>query len=279
MAVGNFKKMVYTTKIQTQLETITSLKNHCDFMYEGDTKYGERLKILGVSRPASRAYVPGVDLVLDAGQDASQFLDIDQASYINVQVSDIEKAQGVPGKLEALSKEAVLSLSEDGDIYVGKIVKDNIDSLNKSSSTDISGVTDGGIALIESGFRKLYENNCKPTDEFYLEITPEWHSYLRPEIIALDTNNSELIRKGFVGKYGNALVSMENLLPTYNDGTRDTKLCMLRTSKAIAFASSIDTDSIEAYRPEKAFSDAIKILYVFGAKIVRPEQLFVFPIY
>ena len=279
MATGNFKKMVYATKIQTQLDTITSLKNHCDFMYEGDTKYGERLKILGVSRPTSRAYVPGVDLVLDAGQDASQFLDIDQASYINVQVSDIEKAQGVPGKLEALSKEAVLSLSEDGDIYVGKIVKDNIDSLNKSSSTDISGVTDGGIALIESGFRKLYENNCKPTDEFYLEITPEWHSYLRPEIIALDTNNSELIRKGFVGKYGNALVSMENLLPTYNDGTRDTKLCMLRTSKAIAFASSIDTDSIEAYRPEKAFSDAIKILYVFGAKIVRPEQLFVFPIY
>ena len=279
MATGNFKKMVYATKIQTQLDTITSLKNHCDFMYEGDAKYGERLKILGVSRPTSRAYVPGVDLVLDAGQDASQFLDIDQASYINVQVSDIEKAQGVPGKLEALSKEAVLSLSEDGDTYVGKIVKDNIASLNKSSSTDISGVTDGGIALIESGFRKLYENNCKPTDEFYLEITPEWYSFLRPEIIALDTNNSDLIRKGFLGRYGNALVTMENLLPIYNDGTRDTKLCMLRTSKAIAFASSIDTDSIEAYRPEKAFSDAIKILYVFGAKIVRPEQLFVFPIY
>lgn len=279
MAIGNFKRTVYSTKIQTQLEEMTSLKNHCDFMFEGEIKYGERLKVLGVVRPPIRDYVPGTDLNLDVGQDNSQFMDINQAKYFNVLVDDVEKAQSVKGKLETLSKEAVAGLSDAGDTYVGTIVKENIATLHKSSSTDISGVTDGGVALIESGFKKLYENNCKTSDEFYLEITPEWYTILRPEIISLDTNNSGLIRKGFVGNYGNALVSMENLLPTYNDGTRDTKLCMLRTSKAIAFAASIEPDSIEAYRPEKGFGDAIKGLYVYGAKIVRPEQLFVFPIY
>ena len=36
MAVGNFKQIVWASKIQTQLDTITSLKDHCDFEYEGD---------------------------------------------------------------------------------------------------------------------------------------------------------------------------------------------------------------------------------------------------
>ena len=61
------------------------------------------------------------------------------------------------------------------------------------------------------------------------------------------------------------------------DGTSNVTFCMLRTSKAIAYAETLR--KVEAYRPEGAFQDAIKALYVFGAKIVRPEQLYVFPIY
>ena len=78
--------------------------------------------------------------------------------------------------------------------------------------------------------------------------------------------------------YGNAKISIENLLykGTY-DGTSNVTFCMLRTSKAIAYAETLR--KVEAYRPEGAFQDAIKALYVFGAKIVRPEQLYVFPIY
>ena len=38
---------------------------------------------------------------------------------------------------------------------------------------------------------------------------------------------------------------IENLLATWHDGTRDCKLAMLRTNKAIAFAGQID--KVEAY--------------------------------
>ena len=77
------------------------------------------------------------------------------------------------------------------------------------------------------------------------------------------------LKKGVVGKYGNALVTIENKL--YDDET--DKWCLLRTTKAIAFVGQID--KVEAYRPHDAFSDAVKGLFVFGAKIVRPEQLYV----
>lgn len=277
MAVANFKKQVWSSKIQHQLETITSLKDHCDFEFEGEVKQAERIKILGVVRPTIRTYVPGTALVREGANDNAQYMDIDQFRYFDFEVDDVEKAQSQKGLIEALSKEATLGLSEEADKYVASLVVADKKNLNSASSTDISGVSDGGISLIESGFATLYGNNCKPSDTFHLEITPEWYTILRPEIITLDTNNSEIIKKGYVGKYGNALISIENMLGTWNDGTRDCKLAMLRTNKAIAFAGQID--KVEAYRPQDAFSDAIKGLYVFGSKIVRPEQIYLFPIY
>lgn len=278
MAITNFQQTIWSKKIQCQLETITSLKDHCDFQFEGDIKMAKEVKILGVSRPTIRTYVPGTALTREAGTDSSQLLKIDQFRYFDFEVEDIDKTQSVPGLIEALSKEATAGLSEEADKYVAGLVNTNIASLNVGTKTDISGVSDGGISLIEAGFKTLYENNCKVNDTYYLEINPEWYTILRPEIIELDTNNSDVIKKGFVGKYGNALISIENLLykGTY-DGTSNVTLCMLRTSKAIAFAGQID--KVEAYRPHDAFQDAIKGLYVFGAKIVRPEQLYVFPIY
>lgn len=277
MAVANFKKQVWSSKIQHQLETITSLKDHCDFEFEGEVKQAERIKILGVVRPTIRTYVPGTALVREGANDNAQYMDIDQFRYFDFEVDDVEKAQAQKGLIEALSKEATLGLSEEADAYVASLVVKDKANLNSANSTDISTVTDGGISIIEGGFATLYGNNCKPSDTFHLEITPEWYTILRPEIITLDTNNSELIKKGYVGKYANALISIENMLGTWNDGTRDTKLAMLRTNKAIAFAGQID--KVEAYRPQDAFSDAIKGLYVFGSKIVRPEQIYLFPIY
>ena len=277
MAVANSKKQVWSSKIQHQLETITSLKDHCDFQFEGEVKQAERIKILGVVRPTIRTYVPGTALVREGANDNAQYMDIDQFRYFDFEVDDVEKAQSQKGLIEALSKEATLGLSEEADAYVASLVVADKANLNSAASTDISTVTDGGISLIEGGFATLYGNNCKPSDTYHLEITPEWYTILRPEIITLDTNNSEIIKKGYVGKYGNALISIENMLGTWNDGTRDTKLAMLRTNKAIAFAGQID--KVEAYRPQDAFSDAIKGLYVFGSKIVRPEQIYLFPIY
>lgn len=277
MAINNFQQTIWSKKIQMQLDTITSLKDHCDFQFQGEIKYGKEVKILSVVRPTIRTYVPGTPLTREAGQDAAQLMKIDQYRYFDFEVEDIDQAQSVPGLIESLTKEATAGLSEEADKYVASLVAADINSLAHATKTDISGETDGGISLIEGGFRKLYENNCKVSDSYHLEVNPEWYTTLRPYIIKLDTDNSELIRKGYVGHYGNALVSVENLLATATVSGTSCTLAMLRTTKAIAFAGQID--KVEAFRPEDGFQDAIKGLYVFGAKIVRPEQIYVFPIY
>ena len=49
--------------------------------------------------------------------------------------------------------------------------------------------------------------------------------------------------------------------------------CMARTKRAIAFAEQLK--SVEAFRPEKRFADAVKGLHLYGGTVVYPEELVV----
>ena len=52
---------------------------------------------------------------------------------------------------------------------------------------------------------------------------------------------------------------------------------MFGTSHAITFASQIN--KVEPFRPQDSFSDAVKGLQVYGAKVVRPACLGVLSCY
>jgi len=279
MAVSNFQQTIWSKSIQKALKTITSLRNHCDFQYEKDTKNAKEVKILNVARPTIRTYSPGTPLVLEALTDASQTLQLNQYRYYNIEVEDIDKAQSVPGLMEAGTEEAARGLSEEGDKYVASIIETAVeDGTNPigQSSTVISLTKNNAVAAVEDGFAYLYEKNCRVNDTFYLEVAPKVFTIYRQALTELSTDNPEILKKGAVGKINNAYVCIENLLPTGKVGTGsadDTYYNVLRTSKAIAFAEQID--KVEAYRPEGAFQDAVKALYVFGAKIVRPDEIYV----
>lgn len=51
----------------------------------------------------------------------------------------------------------------------------------------------------------------------------------------------------------------------------DKDCCILRTKRAIAFVENMS--QVEAYRPEDSFEDALKGLHVYGAKVVRPDEM------
>lgn len=252
------------------LETITSLRNHCDFTFQRDAKNAKEVVILGAVRPEIRTYVPGQSISRDAVSSTSQVLPINQFKYFNIGLDDVIKAQTVPGAMEATAKEGSAALAEEGDKYVGAVIKTALDA-GDIESTEAATITKANaVEKVEDAFVILYGNNVRPNENFYLEISPNYYSKLRQSLTELFTDNVEMAKKGFVGKYGNALVSIENLLP--NNGT-NTRYNILRTSKAVAFVEQID--KVEAYRPEDSFEDALKGLYTFGAKVVRPDEIVV----
>ena len=284
MAVANtitqFQQTIWSKSILRSLEKITSLRNHCNFQYEKDSENAKEVKILSVNRPTIRTYVPGTALVRESAADSSQLMLLNQYRYFNFEVEDIVKAQSVPGLMEALTDEAGKGLALEGDMYVAAVVKDGVENgvvVNEADQTkemiaaseEITLTTSNAMSSVEDGFATLYGNDCKVSDTFYLEVAPKVFTTYRQQLTELSTNNPEILKKGAVGKVNNAFVCIENCLPESDTAYYN----ILRTDKAIAFAEQID--KVEKYRPEDAFTDAVKGLYVFGAKIVRPKEIYV----
>ena len=254
------------------LETITSLRNHCDFIFERDSKNAKEVKILNAVRPTVKKYTPGTPIEKEYISATDQTLKLDQYEYFNIAIDDIHAAQSVPGAMEASSKEGALALSEKGDAYVASLVKTGVEDSTIATTGEAKAVTKtNAVEMLEDGFAVLYGNNCKTNFNYHAEVCPSYFTKLRQGLTELFTSNVEMAKAGYVGKYGNALVSIENLLPQNEENTEVYNI--LRTTKAIAFAEQID--KVEAYRPQDAFEDALKGLYVFGARVVRPKEIVV----
>ena len=268
--ITNFQQTIWSKSILRSLDKITSLRNHCNFQYEKESKNAKEVKILSVNRPTIRTYVPGQPITRESATDSSQLLQLNQYRYFNFEVEDIVKAQSVAGLMEALTDEASKGLALEGDKYVAEVVKAAADAgeIAVSGST-ISLTNKNAMESVEAGFAKLYENDCKVSDTFYLELAPIVFTTYRQQLTELSTNNPEILKKGAVGKINNAFVCVENCLPS----SEDAHYNILRTDKAVAFAEQID--KVEHYRPEDAFTDAVKGLYVFGAKVIRPAEIYV----
>lgn len=269
MAITAAQQTIWHKAYEKALPTITSLRNHCDFKYSKDTTNAKEVKILNAVRPTVNRYVPGTPITKEYVNATDMTLKLDQFFYFNIALDDIHKAQSVPGAMEATAQEGSLALSEEGDKYVAELVKAGVEAGN-IEAVDAGAVTKSNVVdKVEDGFAVLYGNNCKVSESYWLEVAPSFHKVLRPSLTELLTNNVEMAKKGIVGRYGNANVTIENLLAKDDTSVYN----QLRTEHAVAFAEQID--KVEAYRPQDAFEDALKGLYVFGALVARPEEIVV----
>ena len=272
MSVAVFKQTLWSKKIQNALDTLTGLRTHCDYQFDGEIKAGNKLKITGSVAPTIGTYVPGTDINIENVDGVDQELVIDQFKYFARYFDNVDKAQSIPGVLENDTRECAKSLHEEGDKYVASVIKAEIE---KTGSTVAKGTAftpskTNAVEKVEEGLVALYTNNVKPTDDLYGEFSPKMYSFLRQALTETLTNNVDLAKKGAVGKYNNIMVCIENLLPV--NTTDHVRYNIIRTSKAVAFAGQVDT--VKAIEKEKGFGDIVKGLYVYGAKVVRPEQIY-----
>ncbi len=265
MAYNNFKPLVWSNHIQTELEKVSVLLEDCNTEFEGDAKKGSRVKILGVARPTIGDYT-GEDIGAPENvPDTSVYLDIDQAKFFNFGVDDVDKAQSVEGLMPALMQESAAALAQERDKYIATLATA---AGKTSASTAVASAADAKKAL-DAAFVWLWENDVKINDEVVITVTPWFYNLFKDALTELYTDNVELIKRGIVGMYNAAMVKISTNL--YNDGTDD--YLMVRTKKAIAFAGQIN--ETEAYRPEQLFLDAVKGLDTYGAKVVRPKEMYV----
>lgn len=265
MSYNNFKQVYWSKYIQGELEAQCVLAESCDYSFEGEIAHGEKLKILGLGRPTISTYTGGDIGSPESVVDSSVTLAIDQARYFNFKLGDIDKIQSTPGVMEALTREGCAALAEERDKFVAGLYAD---AGSTSSSTSVT-TADHAKAALDAAFTYLWNNNVRASDEVSIIVTPWFYTLIKDKLTELYTDNVELINQGALSVYNGGKIKLSNNL--HNDGTDDYMI--VKTKRAVAFAGVIS--STEAYRPQGDFADALKGLDVFGAKVVRPKEMYV----
>ena len=253
MAVTNFIQQIWSKKIQDDLELKCKLVDNCLREYEGDVKYAQSVKILGVGEPTIGDYT-GADISIEEMSDKGQILTIDQAKYFAFYVDDVNQAQSVPGLREKYQEKAVHGLAVARDTYVATLIQ------GATNKTTVTMTEEGFKKGIDDAIVELRERNFD--EEGVIEITPAAYNLFKNYLITTSTNNPELIKKGIVGMYDGFEVIMSNNLKTPG---------CVRGKKAIAFAGQIN--EVEALRAEKKFKDIVRGLDTFGAKVIDQNRI------
>lgn len=267
MAVTNFIQTIWSKKIQDDLELKCKLVDNCLRDYEGDCKYAQSVKILGVGEPTIGTYNSSTDITIEEMSDRGQTLTIDQAKYFAFYVDDINQAQSVPGLKEKYQEKAVHGLAVARDTYVANLIKGVTTAANVTTA---AGRTEANVkAAIDAGIVALRERNFD--EEGVIEITPDVYNIFKNQLITLSTNNPEYIKKGIVGVYDGFDVIMSNNMAKDTSGATKYAYCDIRGKKAIAFAGQIN--EVEALRSEKRFKDIVRGLDTFGSKVIDEARI------
>ncbi len=268
MAVTNFIPTIWSARLNEGFKKALVYGNCVNTDYEGEIKgAGSTVKINSVGAVTIDNYDKSTGINKPQELDSSQStLTIDQAKYFNFQVDDIDKAQANVDLLDAGIKEASYGLANVADQYIANFyteVKAG-NTIGNDTTPIVPTIANAYDYLIDLGVI-LDENSVSEIDRFV--VVPSWFYGLLLKDPRF-TKEIDIMRTGFVGNIDNMAVYKSNNVPN----TSGEKYKIIAGQKsAISFAGQVD--SVEAYRPESQFSDAVKGLQVYGAKCIKPEGI------
>ncbi|MFF4417086.1 P22 phage major capsid protein family protein [Streptosporangium sp. NPDC001559] len=242
--------------------------------YEGEiAEAGDTVRITSISDPTIGTYVPNQTTITpEELTDAQRTLVVDQAKYFAFKVDDVDARQARGNVIPEAISRAAYKLADVVDqyvagLYTGVATANALGTISVAAGTP----TDAYDKVLVPLKVKLDEANV-PTADRYVVVPPWLHGRLLLDgrFIKLNESgdNGQALRNGMVGRAAGFDILVSN---NCINVTGDDYIVQAGTPMAISFAEQIN--KTEAYRPEGGFSDAIKGLALYGAKLVRPEAI------
>lgn len=267
MGVQNFIPVLWSKKILKELDKQHMLVKNCTTSYSGEINgLGSKVKINSINTPTIGDYVPNSTTITpEELKDESRMLEITQAKYFAFYLDDVDEKQATGGLLAEGLRKAVIGLKDAAEVFIAGKYTDAGNTVTEASLT--SGNT---FSTLMSAKTILMANNVGEND-ICLEVSPYiWQKMILADIVYTDTGNT--IRSGMYSPVlGMKVFVSNNLSTTVTSQDVAQTYCLMRTKEAIAYAEQI-MKTIK-YMPEGSFSEAIKGLHVYGAKVIKPKEL------
>jgi hypothetical protein len=283
MALNNFIPQIWSAQLLASLRKslVIGQEGIVNKNYEGEiTGYGSSVKINGIGPITIGNYVKNTNIAdAETLNDTTQVLLIDQQKFFNFQIDDIDKAQQNPKVMGQAMSDAAFGLRDKADQYLASLITldgvgqqaENVTVLGGSTGFDLS--TANAYDILVDAKVELDKQNV-PTEGRYVVVTPEFHGKLLKDNNFIGTGSAladGVLRNGLVGRAAGFDIYASNNIQTSVEGGSTVSNIFGGYSGGISFAEQVM--SVEGYRPEGRFADAMKGLYVYGARIVRPEGL------
>jgi N4-gp56 family major capsid protein len=242
--------------------------------YEGEiAQAGDTVRITSISRPTIGTYTPGVTTINpEQLTDAQKTLVVDQAKYFAFEVDDVDARQARGNVIPQAMSEAAYGLADVIDQFVANLYT-GTQSANALGSITVSIASPGQFydnVLVPLKIRLDKANVA--SEGRYVVVTPDQHGVLLRDPRFIKVNESgdggTALRNGMVGRAAGFDILLSNNAPNTSGSEF---VVQAGVSSAISMAMQIN--KTEAYRPQDSFSDAVKGLTLYGAKVIRPDSL------
>lgn len=266
MSVKNFIPQIWSARLLANLDKNLVYANAVNRDYEGEIKkFGDTVKINQMGDVTVKDYKGGVIEDPEELNSNQTILTIDQAKYFNFKVDDVDKAQANVTLVDKGMGRASYAVQDVIDKFIAALVKDaKIKVGNTSKPVEIT-VANAYDTLVDLGVE--LDNKNVPRVGRFVILPPFYLGLLSKD--PRFTKDFKILENGVVdgATVSGFKIMMSNNVPF----SANNYSIMAGIDMAISFAGQVT--EVEAYRPEKSFSDAMKGLYAFGAKVTQPDCL------
>lgn len=273
MSVATFIPEIWSARLLTTLAKNHVFGSVANRDYEGLIKnQGDTVNINMLTDPTVDDYVSNTTVISpDELTTADQALLIDQAKYFAFYVDDVDARQAAGDMLNVAAERAAYKLRDVADRFLAQKIAEDAGSLVGGQA--LSNADEVWAELL--GLKVKLDEADVPSEGRWAVVTPAIHALLMNSPKFLDASASgstEPLLNGRVGRAAGFDIRVSNNHGIVEGATPSvTPRISAGHPMGLTFAEQIV--KVEAYRPESSFSDAVKGLHVYGAKVVRPEAL------
>ncbi len=271
----NFIPTVWAARLLVALDKalIYGQTNVCNRDYEGDIKKsGNTVKIGAIGTVNVENYTRDTNINdPETLSDEVQTLLIDQAKYFNFSVDSIDRAQQNVNVLDEAMKQAAWSLREYADRFLADKMVSAVPAGNIiGDPTPVVPTKDNAYEyLVDLGV--LLDQGNTPTNDRFVVVPAWFHGLLLKDdrfVRSGTATGDRRLKNGEVGEAAGFTILKSNNVP---DTEGEEYKIIAGHSYATTYVEQIL--DVQTYKPEKRFSDAVKGLHVYGAKVVRSQCL------
>jgi len=263
MAIDNFIPEVWAAGVTQSFIANQVVIPTLNTQFTGTATRGNTVHIINATTPTITDYAAaGRSITAEALADTEVQLLIDQEKAFSVNVDDVDRVQAA-GEFNAWTEAAGRALAEDAETYVlAQMIADATDGNSGSIVVDTAAEAKAAIRAI----RKQLTESKVPASGRFVVVNPDMADLLLQDLSDVSTagSSTELRDGAILRLYGMDVIEsplVAGSVPTAVGYHQDM----------VAFVNQID--SVESLRNPTKFSDIVRGLNVYGAKVVKSEAV------